>query len=271
MEIIHGEYQPVGSALPGSVRLSALPGAPSRHSYSPQERYVGARRIVYIIDDSPSMATPMVDAPSRKRAAQSAVTAALEFLCAHSPHTLVGLVAFAARARALHPLVPVGPFVSGLKASMEESIGSFATAFAPALEEACDMLQLEPVPRAESTFRSINPLRLFCSGLFYRPEDLPDPISFPRPTGRDIVLLLTDGEICWGHQPAPWLTHLKRNGVEVQTVGVGNSPDEVNTEYLERLASWDYETARPMYQFIHDSQGLSDAFVQISGRLVVDA
>jgi Mg-chelatase subunit ChlD len=85
--------------------------------------------------------------------------------------------------------------------------------------------------------------------------------------GRPIhVVLLSDGQ---GHLGDPVATagHLKGQGVVIETVGVGDTPMEVDEPLLKQIAS--RVDDRILYRFVRDSREMTQYFTQeISNRLV---
>ena len=153
-----------------------------------------------VIDASPSMDEPDYP-PSRLAGAKQAATQFLYRRKQVDAKALVGLVAFSAEAQVIaHPL-PVGEHLADLRVAIQSVSTSSATNIAAGLRSA----------RAE-----IARLR--------RPRN-------PR------ILLLTDGHSNTGADPEAEADEVKEAGIQLDIIGIGGSPQEVNEPALKRMAS----------------------------------
>ncbi|MBI9018555.1 MAG: VWA domain-containing protein [Phycisphaerae bacterium] len=75
------------------------------------------------------------------------------------------------------------------------------------------------------------------------------------------IELLTDGD---GGNPIPVADKLKKNGVIIDVIGVGDDPSNVNEAELKEVAS--IIEGQRRYRFIKDSQNLMHTFTQLAGK-----
>ena len=81
------------------------------------------------------------------------------------------------------------------------------------------------------------------------------------------IVLLTDGED--SGNPLPLAEELKARGVVIDTIGIGNSPSEVNEKLLKCMASTIEGELR--YRFIKDHQSLIKHFTQLATKTATQA
>ncbi len=78
------------------------------------------------------------------------------------------------------------------------------------------------------------------------------------------LIVMTDGH---GGDPRATATVLKEQGVVIETIGIGNTHDDVDEQLLKRVAS--IHEGHILYRFIHDRGELVEYFQnEIAGRLV---
>jgi Ca-activated chloride channel family protein len=152
------------------------------------------------IDESLSMDEPDYP-PSRLAGAQEAATRFLYRRREGNPKDLVGLVAFSANARVIAPPLPVGEHSSRLREAVKSLSTSSSTNIAAGLKLAR---------------REIGRLR------------------HPR---KPRILLFTDGHSNTGPNPETEASEVKKAGIQLDIIGIGGSPDEVNEPMLKRMAS----------------------------------
>ena len=153
-----------------------------------------------VIDESPSMDEPDYP-PSRLAGAREAATRFLLRRQESEPKALVGLVGFSADARVIARPLPVGEHLAELRRALQSLSTSPSTNIAAGLKLAR---------------REIARLR--------------HPLS-PR------ILLLTDGHSNTGPDPEDEARAIKRAGIQLDIIGIGGSPADVNEASLKRMAS----------------------------------
>jgi len=75
------------------------------------------------------------------------------------------------------------------------------------------------------------------------------------------VVLLTDGQ---GGDPQATAADLKRRGVVLDMIGIGDCPDHVNENLLRMIATTD--ASGPHYRFIKDEATLVKTFTRLATR-----
>jgi Mg-chelatase subunit ChlD len=153
-----------------------------------------------VVDVSPSMDEPDYP-PSRLEGAQKAATRFLNRRREVNPKDLVGIVAFSERAKVIAPPVPVADNFSDL----------------------CDAIQ------SLSTSSCTN----IAAGLKLAHREIAR-VRHPR---KPRILLLTDGHSNTGSDPETAASEVKNAGIQLDIIGIGGSPEEVNEPMLKRMAS----------------------------------
>ena len=146
----------------------------------------------------------------------------------HEPPTLVGVVDFHGEAEPVsHPL-PVGEQRRALCQSLNRLHTGCGTNIGAGLQLAGQELALVPTPA--------------------------------NPT----VILLTDGDSNQGPDPVQVAQKLKARGIQIDVIGIGGSPAEVNEQDLKRIASVTNRQLR--YWFIESANGLVERFEALALR-----
>ncbi len=187
----------------------------------------GHRAVDLCIDVSGSMAFTDYS-PSRLNGAVLASKRYCKVLAAREPDTLVGLVAFSDEALVHCPLVPVRERQATLLAALRGLEISGGTHIGDGLKLAGHELARVPSP--------VNPT----------------------------IILLTDGESNGGADPLVVARDLKRRGVQLDIIGIGGSPEDVNEPDLKRMASIVDEKVR--YWFIDSVDELVQRFEVLALR-----
>ncbi len=167
-----------------------------------KKHYYGTGRVVdiLVIDVSPSMEEKDYP-PSRLKGAKKAAARFLDKRLATNPDALVGIVKYGGRAKVVsHPLI-LRQHISELQESLEDMTTIGATNIAAGLRLAS---------------REI--------------EEIPD-------AGHPRILLLTDGHYNTGYDPRDLAKSLKNQGVQIDIIGIGGSPRDVNERELKEMAS----------------------------------
>jgi Ca-activated chloride channel homolog len=191
------------------------------------EDHANARAVVLVIDVSPSMDETDYH-PTRLEGAKRAVRRYLDTLRSYEPEPLVGIVDFHGEAELVsHPL-PVGDRHDQLLRSLTRLHSGFGTNIGGGLELARKELARAHAPA--------------------------------NPT----VILLTDGGSNQGPNPVQIATKLKAHGIQIDIIGIGGSPDDVNEADLKRMASMINGQLR--YWFIESADGLVERFEALALR-----
>jgi len=126
-------------------------------------------------------------------------------------------------------------FVKKLNAVSPESYLAVAS-FSSDAKMACEPLPVESeLARIESAIKRLNAegFTNMSSGLRLAGKAIGSFQNARLPR----VLLLTDGHSNRGGDPEPVAEKLKEHGVQLDIIGIGGSPSEVNGEQLKRMAS----------------------------------
>ncbi len=187
----------------------------------------GSRAVVLCLDVSGSMGG--VDyAPSRLAGAQRAAERYCLALAEHEPDTLVGLVSFSDEVLVhCHP-VPARETQAALLPALRRLQAGGGTHLGDGLELAARELARVPSPA--------------------------------NPT----IILLTDGASCGGADPLLVAPALKRRGVQLDCIGIGGSPAEVNETDLKGMAS--VVKGQVRYWFIESADELVARFEALALR-----
>jgi len=184
---------------------------------------------VLVIDVSGSMLANDYE-PTRLDGAKTASCAFLRKLRDVSPESLAAVVSFGDKGKIVCRPVRVGDGLARLEAKVRGLKGDGCTNMASGLKLAEDLIS-----RCTG-----------CSG------------------GR--VVMLTDGFANEGGDPEPVAQNLKRQGVQLDIIGIGGSPSEVNEEQLKRMAS--VVDHKKRYWFIKDVPALVKKFEALALREV---
>ena len=85
-----------------------------------------------------------------------------------------------------------------------------------------------------------------------------------RPRGHPTVILLTHGDSNRGPDPIIISDELKGRGIQLDIIGIGGSPAEVNEEDLKRMAS--VTNGQRRYWFIESADALVERFEALALR-----
>lgn len=184
---------------------------------------VGPRRIVQVVDVSPSM-NGTDWRPSRLEAAKVGVLrfTAAAALCPQPVE--IALVAYATRAATVLPLTS-----SDIEAKMRAAVGMLSTDWGTCIEAG--------LSEAERILR-------------------------PHAGRPDLeVVLLTDGQSNLG-DPKPPSERLKAMGCTISCIGIGGTPANVDEPLLRAIASLGAD-GKPRYRFIADPEGLERHYAQM--------
>jgi len=160
----------------------------------------GGRGVVLVIDVSPSMEAADYQ-PTRLEGAKRATRRYVDTLAHHEPGTLVGIVDFHGEAELVSPPLPVGTHHGELLKSLDALHTGFGTNIGDGLQMGGRELARIPSP------------------------------DHAR------IILLTDGDSNLGPDPVETAKHLKARGVQIDIIGIGGSPADVNEKDLKRMAS----------------------------------
>jgi Ca-activated chloride channel homolog len=189
--------------------------------------HAGARVVVLAIDVSPSMDECDYH-PTRLEGAKRAVRRYLDTLARSERQTLVGIVDFHGEAEVVsHPL-PVSDRHDQLLRSLTRLHTGSGTNIGEGL-----VLARKELARAQAP---------------------------TNPT----VILLTDGDSNQGPDPVQTAKELKADGVQLDIIGIGGSPADVNEWDLKRMAS--VANDRLHYWFIESADALVERFEALALR-----
>ena len=187
----------------------------------------GARAVVIAIDVSPSMDEPDYH-PTRLEGAKRSVRRYLDTTVRYEPQALVGVVDFHGEAETVsHPLS-----VDEQHRALRQSLNRLHT----------------------GCFTNIG------AGLQLADQELALVPTHANPT----VILLTDGDSNQGPDPVLVAQRLKARGIQLDVIGIGGSPAEVNEQDLKRIAS--VTNGQLRYWFIESANGLVERFEALALR-----
>lgn len=183
--------------------------------------------VIPTIDFSPSMENTDYD-PTRLLGAQMALNRFLEKLGSTQPEALAGLVQFHGQARALIHPGPLQNVVTKVNTSIRWVSSDSGTNIGDGLNVAA---------------REFN--------------------RFPKPSKKQIILL-TDGGSNVGEDPINVATTIKEAGIQLDIIGIGGSPDDINEPDLKEMAS--VVDGELRYWFIKSVSGLMRRFEALALR-----
>lgn len=216
-----------------------------------------AQDTVIAIDTSPSQNYTDLK-PSRLHAAVAAIICMLEILKVRFPSDRVGLVSFNATAKVVHPMVEVGRHFESLEKALQRLETFSATNISDGLEKAGRLLRSD---RVEEPWHPRGLLRIARKFLFDNHENGgADGTACER--GKRIILTSDGCHNSGKRDPVTVARLLKKQGVQIDVVGVGGSPtaDEYDEAELRSIASPDPDSGMPRYVFINDSSLLIREF-----------
>ena len=168
------------------------------------------------------------NAPTRLEGAKRAVRRYLDTMGRYEPHTFIGVTDFHGEAKPVtHPL-PIGEQQNELRQALSRLHTGSGTNIGAGLQLAARELALVPSPT--------------------------------KPT----VILLTDGDSNQGPQPVAVARGLKDCGIQLDIIGIGGSPAEVNEADLKRMAS--VVNGQLRYWFIESADALVERFEALALR-----
>jgi Mg-chelatase subunit ChlD len=186
-----------------------------------------ARTVIITIDVSPSMEDCDYH-PTRLEGAKRAVSRYLATMAHYEPQTLIGIVDFHGEAKPVsHPL-PIGEQRRELGQALKRLHTGCCTNIGAGLQLASRELALVPSPS--------------------------DPT----------VILLTDGDSNQGPSPLRVANDLKAQNIQLDIIGIGGSPAEVNERQLRRMAS--VVNGQLRYWFIESADALVQRFEALALR-----
>lgn len=184
-----------------------------------------AEWLVLVLDRSDSMGEPYDGERCKLDAARRAAAALILRMARLDPQGQLGVVEFNGSARVLAPLCPVQAHKQSLIDTLQSLTPDNGTDLDAGLREARQLL----------------------SG-----------------AGQQVpqrIVLLTDGQ---GGDPRATAADLKRRGVVLDMIGIGDCPDHVNEKLLRTIATTD--ASGPHYRFIKDEATLIKTFTQLANR-----
>lgn len=210
---------------------AVLLGVPNRNTLGePHDALPGGRRAtvdIILIDVSGSM-TQNDYAPSRLGAAQNAACEFIKRQAREAPDTLLGIVVFGSKAKVL---------------ASPSHVGS-------------DARRLGRAVRSAQTDGSTN----LASGLALAGRQIVSATG--RGHGR--VILLTDGHSTCVRNPVAVASKLKESEIQIDAIGIGGAPKDVNEEQLRSIAS--VINGKPRYWFIRNVGALVRKFEALAIR-----
>ena len=167
----------------------------------PQLNKAGPLPVDIIVIDA-SLSMDFTDySPSRLNGAKQAATRFLHKRFEVSPDALVGIATFCSDARLVSHPIPIREYLVHL----QESLQRLSTGSSTNISAGLSVAQTE--------------------------------ILKARGTGTKRILLLTDGDSNIGPSPVSTATEIKAAGTQLDIIGIGGSPSEVNEKDLKAMAS----------------------------------
>lgn len=194
-----------------------------------REELRGAIIDAFVIDASGSMAASDFP-PSRHDAAVEAAGRNIDLLASAQPGALVTAITFATRASLIAPPRRAGESAEELKKAIRSTKLGCTTNLGAGLDLAGRQIALVPEARR------------------------------PR------VIILTDGHSNCGPDPERIARNLKEQGVQIDAIGIGGSPSDVNEAQLRRIVSTVDGESR--YWFIRNAGDLVRKFESLALREV---
>ena len=222
-----------------------------------QTRTPQLEELMVAIDVSPSMEEDDWP-PTRLRGAQDAFSALLERKQKERPHDRVGLVTFAGKAKIESKPVVISAHLSILRRLARQVQISECTNIRAALAQAGAAFN------GHSTNTASNGLLGWLWSSFFAENNATVP-QLPQVTARRIILL-TDGDHNTGKNPVGTAQRLKADGIEINCIGIGGRPKDVNEKQLKQIASRDPQ-GKPLYWFIGDRGTLIKKFESLATGL----
>jgi hypothetical protein len=216
-----------------------------------------------LLDCSGSMAKKM-GRQTRLTASTGAAAAAFQAVCAKDPECVAWLGAFSDRFFPLEPPMTLGENLDLLLKKLVSLRIAGGTNYRAGLSGA-----IRNFNGAATGIhgRHATMLSRIAEWLEVNPSQPNMPAKKSSASRKRILLFLSDGED-FGRNPIPLADDLKKQGIEIHTVGVAGQPEDVDEARLKKIASWDIQRNRPFYRFIKDAQLLAEHFVSVSNRLV---
>ncbi len=218
-------------------RFKFLAGFSGKHSQALAEVESDARTSGGVSTGSPEVLVldvsgSMLDddyKPTRLDGAKTAGCAFVRKLRDVSPESLAGVVSFGDKGKIVCKPLRVGEGLARLEAKVSGLKGDGATNMASGLKLAGELISK-------------------CSGSGGR------------------IVMLTDGFANEGGDPEPVAQNLKQQGIQLDIIGIGGSPSEVNEKQLKRMAS--VVGGKKRYWFIRNVPELVKRFEALAMREV---
>ena len=219
-------------------RFKLLAGFSGKHSQALAEVESDARTSGGVSTGSPEVLVldvsgSMLDddyKPTRLDGAKAASCAFLRKLQDLSPESLAGVVSFGDRGKIVCKPLRVGEGLAHLEAKIRGLTYDGATNMASGLKVAGELIRR-------------------CPG-----------------SGGGRIVMLTDGFANEGGDPEPVAEKLKRQGIQLDIIGIGGSPSDVNEKQLKRMAS--VVDGEMRYWFIRNVPELVKRFEALAMREV---
>ncbi|MCC6682826.1 MAG: VWA domain-containing protein [Phycisphaeraceae bacterium] len=194
--------------------------------------------------------------PTRWLAAVAATERFLQQKATHSPADRVAVIGYGSHARIYIPLISVSDAHKILYASVPRSSELGATNIASGL-----LAGAKQISKADRTAQPRRPLWSRISDWLYDEAA----VETPETERQRKLLVLSDGHNNQ-KKPVPIAQRLKADGIEIDTVGIARSPEDVDEALLKRIASLD-ANGNPRYRFIADTKALVEEFKRLAGHI----
>lgn len=218
----------------------------------------GPEHLVLVIDVSASMECDDFR-PSRLHAAVNAACALVGVKRDHHGGDFVGVVTFSDVSRSAHALSSVRESSTSLERSIRSLRTELCTDIGAGLREAARMLGRQR-PRALGGEILGRVGRWLLGGSESPARASDESLSNAR------IILLSDGGDTSDSGPRALANSLKGQGVVIDTIGIGGSPEDVDEALLREIASARSDGSK-RYCFIKDSEHLVQKFESLAGRL----
>lgn len=216
-----------------------------------------------LLDVSGSMRTSDYP-PNRLDAARQAAATLLAEKARRHPTDRVGLVSFADRATTVHQLVEVRDGRNRLESAIQSLAAGGSTNITAGLAAAAALLGCG----SSTSWRVASFLKHVLQDVLCEPSTTESvPSASER---RQRIILLGDGaHHAGGRPPDLEAESLKRAGVSIDVIGIGEGPDadEFDEPMMRRIASLDPVLQAPRYVWIGDTAELIETFKSLAGHL----
>lgn len=208
--------------------------------------------LVVVADRSASMGDSDFE-PTRLDGLKDAGAALIAIKAGRAPQDQVAIVSYGSDATVEQGFITAGSGCKALQRSLRKITLAGGTSIGAGLEAAATLLQC-PDASASGGDQITGLLKSLGRRLFDIAPGAQEPITESPDLSR--ILLLTDGHSNEGPCPRRVASRLKQQGVVIQAIGIGGTPEDVDEGLLKSIVSTD-AAGNPQYLFIGAEQGTS--------------